>query len=68
MYAMNFNVAQQCIEILRQGQQIAFQPLPSQMFPKPGKGTLMAMPGNQEAYDVIYDLVADANDGCGMEG
>ena len=67
MYTMKFNVAKQRIEILRQGEEIAFWPLPSRRYPNPGKDALLTMPGNQEAYDLIHNLVADANDGCGME-
>ena len=67
MYSMNVNVVKQRIEILRQGEILAYQPLPSQRLPNPGREALMARPGNQETYDKIHDLVADANDGCGME-
>ena len=67
MYTMNFNVDEQRIEILRQGAIIAIQPLPTRVTPPTGRETLLHFSGNQEAYDKIHDLIADANDGCGME-
>jgi len=68
MYHMNVNVDKQRIEIMRQGIVMASQPLPSRLSPKFGdKLMLLAQPGNQEVYDLIFDLVADANDGCQKE-
>lgn len=68
MYYMYLNIPDQTIIIENDGVLVASRALPTQQIPNPGKDALMSLPGNQEAYDEIHDLVADANDGCEMEG
>ena len=46
----------------RDGNVIAFRPMPWQQVPNPGREVLMAQGANQNAWNRIYDLVQDAND------
>lgn len=65
MYSMYLDVDDQCIKVARQGRVIASRQLPTRVTPPMGRDALLHFPGNQEAYDLIHDLIVDANDGCG---